>query len=442
MADFLGSSDILRTIIGISLLVLSARLLAGVFEKIQVPGVVGEIAAGIALGPFAIGGAVHIFGGPLVELNSVFLAFAEVGVIILMLSAGLEFTFSDLRKSGISGFVVASLGAVTPFLLGYAVTLLLQLNFITALVVGATLTATSIAVTVAVLQEFQKMKTEEGRLLLSAAVIDDILGLAFLSMVVSVVQFGVLPPVGDLAFLLIRALGIWLVLLFAAIFSIPYILRFVAASRSEGALEAAATSVTFGLAAVAAGVGLSPVVGAFTAGMGVTGSSYRQTVGEFVSKLKLIFGPLFFAVIGTYLDPSQLLSTNLLLVPLGIAIAFVGKYVGCGLPAAYFLKSRSKGNRVGLGMVSRGEVGFIVLGTALTAGAIGQSVYSALLVVVLATTIISPILLKYSFLREAYDINITKETREAGSGSVISQGQLPPVQTNEEKPAEEDRAGG
>ncbi len=414
MAAFLASSDVLRIIIGISVLVLSARLLAGVFERVQIPGVVGEISAGIILGPYAIGGAVTVLGGPLIELNPVFLAFAEVGVIILMLSAGLEFTFSDLRKSGISGFVVAFFGAVSPFLLGYAVTLLLRLDFITALVVGTTLTATSIAVTVRVLQEFQKMKTDEGRLLLSAAVIDDVLGLAFLSMVVSVVQFGVLPPVSSLAFLLLRALGIWMVLLLAAFLATPYILRFVAASRAEGALEAAVTSLTFGLAAVAATVGLSPVVGAFTAGMGVTGSRYREMIGEFVSKLKLIFGPLFFAVIGTYLDPSQLMNINLLLVPLGLVIAFVGKYLGCGLPASYFLKSGSKGRRVGLGMVSRGEVGFIVLGTALAAGAIGQSVYSALIVVVMATTIISPILLKYSFLREAYDINIKKAPAPSG----------------------------
>ncbi len=406
MADFLGSADVLRTIVGISVLVLTARVFAGLLEKVQVPGVVGEIAAGIVFGPFAVGGAIHLFGGPLIELSSLFLAFAEVGLIVLMLPAGLEFTFRDLVRSGPPGFVVASLGAFVPFVLGYFTTVWLGLDFITALVVGAALTATSIAVTVRVLQDFQKINTPEGKMLISAAVIDDVLGLAFLSMVVSVVQVGVLPRLGDLAFLMLRALGIWVVMLVAAIFLLPYLLRFVGASRSEGAVEATVTGTTFGLAAVASAVGLSPVVGAFTAGMAVTGSSYRDSVAAFVSKIKLIFGPLFFAVIGTYLDPSQLLNINLLLVPIGVVIAFVGKYIGCGLPAAYFLKSRAKGQRVGLGMVSRGEVGFIVLGTALAAGAISQSVYSALLIVVMATTIASPILLKYTYLREAYEINV------------------------------------
>ncbi len=374
MADFLGSADVLRTIVGISVLVLTARVFAGLLERVQIPGVVGEIAAGIVFGPFAIGGAIHVFGGQLIELSPLFLAFAEVGVIILMLSAGLEFTFRDLLRSGPPGFVVASLGAFVPFVLGYFTTVWLGLDFITALVVGATLTVTSIAVTVRVPQEFQKMNTPEGKMLISAAVIDDVLGLAFLSMVVSVVQFGVLPKLGDLAFLMLRALGIWMAMLVAAIFLVPYLLRFVGASGSQGAVEATVTGTTFGLAAVASAVGLSPIVGAFTAGMAAPGSPYREGVAAFVSKLKLIFGPLFFAVIGTYLDPSQLLNINLLLVPIGIVIAFVGKYIGCGLPATFFLKSRSKGQRVGLGMVSRGEVGFIVLGTALAAGAITQSV--------------------------------------------------------------------
>ncbi len=412
MAAFLGSADVLRTVIAVCLLVLVARVFAGLFEKVQVPGVVGEITAGIVLGPYAIGGAVVIFGAPLIELNELFLAFAEVGVIILMLSAGLDFTFGDLRSTGVPGFVVAFLGAVVPFVLGYFATILLNLNVVTALVVGATLTATSIAVTVRVLQEFQKTRTAEGKLLISAAVIDDVLGLAFLSIVVSVVQFGVVPKAGELGLLFLKALGVWVAMLVVAYFTLPYLLRFVGASKSEGAVEATVTGTTFGLAAIAGAVGLSPVVGAFTAGMAVNSSAYRDAIADFVSKMKLIFGPLFFAVIGTYLDPTKLMSINILLVPIGIAIAFAGKYFGCGIPAAYFLKSRSKGQRVGVGMVSRGEVGFIILGTSLAAGAITQSVYSALLVVVMASTIISPILLKYSYLREAYDINMKHDAKQ------------------------------
>lgn len=413
MAAFLGSVDVLRTIVAVSVLVLGARILASLFEKAQIPGVVGEISAGIVLGPYALGGLIFVFGEPLVQLNELLLAFAEVGVIVLVLSAGLEFTFTDLRTTGPPGFVVAFLGAVVPFILGYFVTLLLDLDFITALVVGATLTATSIAVTARVLQEFQKFKTAEGKLMMSAAVIDDILGLAFLSMIVSVVQFGVFPQIGDLAFLMLRALLVWVVLLAATIFFLPRLLRLVGNSKSEGAVETTVTGTTFGLAAVAGAVGLSPVVGAFTAGMGASGSQYSGMISEFASKLRLIFGPLFFTVIGTYLDPSQLLNINLLLVPLGIIIGFVGKFLGCGLPATYFLKSSSKGRRVGLGMVSRGEVGFIVLGTSLAAGAVTQSVYSALLIVILSTTIISPILLKYSYLKEAYDITLKSEAKAA-----------------------------
>lgn len=170
--------------------------------------------------------------------------------------------------------------------------------------------------------------------------------------------------------------------------------------RAGGTVEAVATASAFGLAAMAVVVGLSPVVGAFAAGMALAGSHVIRQIHEFVDKLKLIFGPLFFALIGTYLDVRQVFDIDILVILLAVAVAVVSKIAGCGLPTALFLKSRQKGLRVGIGMVSRGEVGFVILGIGLTNAIIEQSLYSGMLVVVMATTIISPTLLRRSFRRE------------------------------------------
>lgn len=392
--------SVLRTVVGISVLVLFARLFAGLMARFKLPEIVGEILAGVVLGPYAIGGIIILFGKPLIELNSLFLAFAAIGGIIVLLYAGLEFTLKDLVNAGLPAFAIALFGVVVPFVLGYYATVFFGLGGQSALIVGATLTATSIAVTVSVLKELGIGRTNEAKMMISAAVVDDILGLVVLSVVVAVIQSNSAPSVLSVAGTAVDSFLVWAIALFGAVLLVPRALSLLGRSKTDGTVEAGMTGITFGLSAFVGIFGLSPMIGSFIAGMASSESAYRNRIKEFVSELRLIFGPLFFAVIGTYLNISELSFADTGLVAVLIIVAVAAKYIGCGLPASIFLKDAKKGSRVGYGMISRGEVGFIVIGIALTSQAISESTYSVLLLVLIATTVLSPIMLKRAYIGE------------------------------------------
>ena len=392
--------DVLRTVVGIGVLVFFGRVFATLCSRIKVPEVVGEVVAGIVFGPLALGGFIHLFGSQLIELNDLLLAFALVGGVIVLFAAGLEFTFSDFRKAGVVSFSVAGMGVVVPFLLGYGVAVAVGFDWTVAMLIGATLTATSIAVTVRVLGDLGQLRTREGSIMVNAALIDDVLGLAVLSVIVSVIQSGSVPTISSLFLVTLQAVIIWFVMLVASVYLLPRVVDPILRWKSEGTVEALAIALTFGLASLAAFLGLSPIVGAFAAGMALAGSKAVAKIRDFTGKLKMLFGPLFFAVIGTYFDVTHVLSVNFVIVFVILVVAVLGKILGCGLPAALFLRDRRKGWRVGIGMISRGEVGFIVAGLGLTAGILFEEAYSALIIVILATTIISPVMLRRSFVKQ------------------------------------------
>jgi Kef-type K+ transport system membrane component KefB len=169
---------------------------------------------------------------------------------------------------------------------------------------------------------------------------------------------------------------------------------------SEATLEAAATASCFGGSALAAVLGLSPIVGAFAAGMAIASSETVEKIRDYANKISIVFSPVFFGLAGAAFDIRAFFTTDWFFYAFFlslIAIAVISKIIGCGLPAAYFLKSRSKGIRVGYGMISRGEVGLIVAGVAISAGAITQSTYAAILGMIMVTTFIAPLLLRKSF---------------------------------------------
>jgi Kef-type K+ transport system membrane component KefB len=389
--------EVLRTVVGVSVLVFAARVLGTLFVKIKLPEVVGEILAGVVLGPLALGGIVQVFGRPLIELNDLMLAFAEMGAIIILFAAGLEFTFSDFRKAGGPSFSVGAVGVVVPFFLGYQVSLTIGFQWGTAMLIGAALSATSIAVTVRVLEDLGQYHTKEGKIMVNAAMIDDVLGLAVLAVVTSATIGGQIPSFARIAYVTIGSLAIWILILVIAAMIFPRVVNVATLWKSEGTVEALSVGLCFGTSAAAFGLGLSPVVGAFAAGMGLAESKAILMIKDFISKLKLVFGPLFFAVLGAYLNIRGLWDINILLVLAIGAVAIVSKVIGCGIPALVFLKNRRSALQIGVGMVSRGEVGFIILGIGLTSQILNQSTYSAMLIVILLTTIISPLLLKKTY---------------------------------------------
>ena len=370
------------------------------------PVVLGELLAGIIVGPFALGGLPIFNGEPLVILDETVKHIGEIAAIVILFIAGLEITPREFLRGGAASFTVGSLGVVVPFFVGYYVFTAFGLEALEAMLIATALTATSIAITVQVLTELGKMQSKEAKLILGAAIVDDILAIAVLSVVTTMVQTGdTTPEIMDITFLILKILGLFVVLLIGSILIIPRILHVEQLWRSEGSIEGIATAAFFGAAGIAAFVGLSPIVGAFSVGMAVASTRVIKQVEEYVSKLGIIFAPLFFAIIGAQVDLRGINIDVLYLSGIIIAIAIITKLIGCGLPALIFLKDRSRAIRVGIGMISRGEVGLIVAGVGVSSGALSTDIYTTVIIMVAVTTVITPVWLKVVYRKDRRSTN-------------------------------------
>jgi Kef-type K+ transport system membrane component KefB len=391
-------NEFLHVIISLAVLLFAAKIFAEIFHRIQLPIVLGELLAGIVVGPFAIGGLIYFEGEPLVALDETIHNIGEISAIVILFVAGLEITPREFLRGGAASFTVGSLGVIVPFFVGLAVLSLFGLDALEAMLVATALTATSIAISVQVLTEFGKMQTKEARLILGAAIVDDILAIAVLSVVTTMVQTGdTSPAITDVIFLILQILGLFAVLLIGSIMLIPRLLHVERLWKSKGSIEGIVTASFFGAAGIAAFVGLSPIVGAFAVGMAVASTRLIKQVDEYAEKLLIIFGPLFFAIIGAQVDLRGVNLDVLYLAAIVVAIAVLTKLVGCGLPSMIFLKDKTRALRVGIGMISRGEVGLIVAGVGVSTGALTSDIYTTVIIMVALTTIITPIWLKRSY---------------------------------------------
>jgi Kef-type K+ transport system membrane component KefB len=396
-----SSTSLIHIIISLAVLLFAAKLFAELFHRIKMPVVLGELLAGIIVGPFALGGLPIFNGEPLVILDETVKHIGEIAAIVILFIAGLEITPREFLRGGAASFTVGSLGVVVPFFVGYYVFLTFGLDAIESMLIATALTATSIAITIQVLTELGKMQTKEARLILGAAIVDDILAIAALSVVITMVQTGdTSPAIMDITFLILKILGLFAVLLVGSVLIIPRVLHIERLWRSEGSMEGVATAAFFGAAGLAAFVGLSPIVGSFSVGMAVASTRVIKQVEEYVSKLRIIFAPLFFAIIGAQVDLRGVNIEVLYLSGIIIAIAVVTKLAGCGLPALIFLKNKGRAMKVGIGMVSRGEVGLIVAGVGVSSGALSADIYTTVIIMIALTTIITPIWLKTAYQKE------------------------------------------
>ncbi|MDI1495495.1 MAG: potassium transporter Kef [Cenarchaeum symbiont of Oopsacas minuta] len=393
----------IQTIIGVCILLAAAKLMSELFARIKLPIVLGELLAGMIIGPFALGMFLVYDGKPLLQIDENLRLLGEIGAIVILFMAGLEMTPREFLKGGKSSFTVGTLGVVIPFAAGYLVFQFFGFDALQSMLIATALTATSIAISIQVLNEFGKIKTPEARLIIGAAVVDDILAIAVLSVVSSIAADGGgidNIDVVDVSFTILKVLGFFGVMLVAAIFVIPKVIT-PKLWKAKGSVEAIATASFFGAAAIAGSIGLSPIVGAFAVGMALSTTKVFEKVENFIGKIGLIFAPLFFAIIGAQVDfrtiNFEIIGFSLLL----IAVAIVTKYFGCGIPAWLFLKDRARGMRVGVGMISRGEVGLIVAGVGVSTGILTGDVYSTIVIMVAITTIITPIWLKMDYRKEA-----------------------------------------
>lgn len=402
MLELFGEASAASVIIGILFLVIPSMLMGKICSRAGLSEIVGFVLGGVVLGPFALGGWNPLFEGPIVQLDDLILALWQISGVIILFSAGLHFTFRDLLSAGYKAGVVGVMGVVAPLVLGYAVSIAFGLDWTVSVLIGATLSATSIAISVTLLEELGKEKTREGNILVNAAVLDDVLGLAVLSAIVSIVAAGSLPSIESVAVSAATSIGFWLLLLLGAVLILPRIVHSVAVAKptsleARGTKQATALGSAFGFATIASIVGINPLIGSFAAGMGLAGSKLAGQVREFVGELKIVMAPLFFAVIGAHVDLRQLSDVDIVFVAAVLTIAVASKVVGCGVPAAVLLKNRSKGFRIGYGMVARGEVAFVTAGIGLAGGILSGSIYTTLVIVILATIIITPLLLRMSF---------------------------------------------
>ncbi|MFZ0404618.1 MAG: cation:proton antiporter [Nitrososphaeraceae archaeon] len=396
-----GEESFTHVLISLAILLFAAKIFAEIFHKFKLPIVLGELLAGIIVSPFALG-AIPLFDGkPLVILNETVLQIGEISGIVILFIAGLEITPREFLKGGAASFTVGACGVIVPFFVGYYVFTFYGIGALQSVLVATALTATSIAISIRVLTELGKMQTREAKLILGAAIVDDILAIAVLSVVTTMVQTGNMTPnIVDITFLILKILGIFVALLVGAVFIIPKILHAERLWKSRGSIEGIVTASFFGASAIAAIVGLSPIVGAFAVGMAVASTKINRRVEEYVEKLEIIFAPLFFAIIGAQVNLTGVNLYVLFLTSIVVAVAIGTKLVGCGLPAIIFMKDGSKAMRVGIGMISRGEVGLIVAGIGVTSGALSSNIYTTVIIMVAVTTMITPIWLKKAYSKE------------------------------------------
>ena len=394
-------SIFLHVMISLGILLFAAKLMAELFHVIKLPIVLGELLAGIIVGPFALGALPLVDGEPLVVLDETIRHIGEIAAVVILFIAGLEITPREFLRGGAAAFTVGSLGVVVPFFVGYYAFTAFGIEALQSILIATALTATSIAISIQVLTELGKMQSREARLILGAAIVDDILAIAILSVVVTMVQTGnTEPAIFDILLLIMQVLGTFAAILIISALLIPRILHTERLWKSKGSLEGIVTAAFFAAAGIAAFLGLSPIVGAFAIGMAVASTRIIKQVHEYVDKLQIIFAPLFFAIIGAQVDLRGVNIDVLFLAGIIIAIAVVTKLIGTGLPSLLFLKNKARSMRVGIGMVSRGEVGLIVAGVGVSSGALTNDIYTAVIIMVAATTIITPIWLKMAYKKE------------------------------------------
>ncbi|KAF6246605.1 MAG: cation:proton antiporter [Nitrosopumilus sp.] len=398
----MAEAHLIETIIGIGILLFAAKLMAELFLRLKLPIVLGELLAGMIVGPFALGAFFVVDGRQLLQINDEIRILGEMGAIVILFMAGLEMTPKEFLKGGKASFTVGSLGVIVPFFAGLVVFQMFGFDALQSMLIATALTATSIAISIQVLSEFGKIKTPEARLIIGAAVVDDILAIAVLSVVSSIAGSGGGVEdieISQVVITILQVLGFFAIMLVVAVVVIPKIIT-PRLWKAKGSVEGIATASFFGAAALAGSIGLSPIVGAFAVGMALSTTKVFEKVENYIGKVGLIFAPLFFAIIGAQVDLRAVDLNVLMLSGIVIVVAVVTKLFGCGLPAILFLKNKQQGMRVGIGMISRGEVGLIVAGVGVTAGILTSEVYSTIIIMVAVTTIITPLWLKMEYRKE------------------------------------------
>jgi Kef-type K+ transport system membrane component KefB len=363
----------------------SAKLLAELFERIGQPAIVGEILAGVLIGPSVLGW---------ISPSELLHVLAELGVMFLLFRVGLEVKTSELLQVGGTAALVAVLGVVVPFVLGWGIMALWGYRTVEAIFVGAAMVATSVGITAQVLAAKGLLQLKASRIILGAAIIDDILGLLVLAMVSSIAK-GTLNLV-EIAITAVLALGGTVLVTTLGTRAVTRVMPKLSETLRAGEVQFnLALILLFALALLATYARMAAIIGAFLAGMALA-ESVSHRVHDLAAGVAELLVPFFLAGIGLQLDLQAVATPSLMLLSLVILVAAVAsKWIGCGLGALPL--GWPDAMRVGVGMVPRGEVGMVVAQIGLSMGVVEKPVYGVVVFMAVATTLAAPPLLKFFY---------------------------------------------
>ena len=372
-----------RILLDLTIILIVAKVAAEVSDRIHVPAVIGEIVAGIMIGPSVLG---------LVDTGDMLFFLAEIGVILLLIQVGLETDIIELKSVGRASILVAIIGVVLPMALGFGASSLLGESVNTSLFVGAALTATSIGITARVFGDLRALATIEARTVLGAAVVDDVLGLIILTVVTRIVEQGSVG-IGTIASTIGLAIGFLAVTSTVGFTIFPQLFaRIAKGARSTSTVSVVAIGIALGFSVLADKAHLAPIIGAFVAGLALRRIATHERVERDVASLAQIFVPIFFLNIGISTNIRAMADARVIGVALILsAVAIVSKIAA----ASGATGSRGDKLTIGFGMLPRGEVGLIFASIGLSVGALSEELYGSVLVVVLVTTLIAPPLLRW-----------------------------------------------
>ena len=384
-----------KYLLDIALILISTKILGLLTRRIQLPQVVGALIAGLLLGPACFG---------VLQETDFIKNIAEIGVIVLMFAAGLETDVQELKKTGLASFIIALLGVIVPLIGGYFVATIYnpvtdQQTMLQNIFVGVVLTATSVSITVETLKELGKLSTKTGNAILGAALIDDVLGIIALTVISSFAGSDV-----SLWVILLKILGFFIFCGVVAFLFIKFVnpwinkykkdlRRFVILAFAFCLLMSFSAEYFFGV---------SDITGAFVAGLILSNNKKTSyMLNRFDTVSYVLLSPVFFASVGLKVTFSNMSATVVVLTVLLLVVAILSKMIGCGLGAKICKYTNLQSVKIGIGMISRGEVALIVATKGMSMGLMKDEFFAPLVLVVVAITIVTPILLKLAYKYQA-----------------------------------------
>ncbi len=401
-------------VIQLAIILAAAKVGGEICERyLKIPTVLGELAMGTLIGPFALGG-VAIFGlGPLFSLRDghdalpvslELFSVSQIAAVVLLFTAGLETDLKQFRRYAAPASLVALGGVLAPFALGAGATMLLKpaglegdTLLYSALFMGAVMSATSVGITARVLGDMHKLDSPEGVTIMAAAVVDDVLGILVLTVVVGIATPGEELSASGIALIGAKAVGFWLTLMIGGILASKYISRAFESLRVSGASVALAMALALLASGLAESFGLAMIIGAYSIGLALSDTHLKEKIERPIMEgLYPALVPVFFVVMGMLVDVSAMGGTIVFSLIITL-LAIISKVVGSGLPALAVGFTKAGSMRVGIGMLPRGEVALIIAGVGLSRGVIGSEMFGVSILMTVITTFMAAVLLTPAF---------------------------------------------